>query len=110
MRPAQAKTLAGTPCFPLPTQYTAAMEPCTLLYFAWLRERTGVAEETLALPPDIRTVADLVALLTARGAGFAHAFASPSLVRAAVNHVFARPETAIAPGDEIAFFPPVTGG
>ncbi len=85
-------------------------KPCTILYFAWLREKTGLSEETLALPESVRTLAGLIALLIARGPGYASAFATPGLVRAAVNQVFVKPEDAVAPGDEVAFFPPVTGG
>lgn len=85
-------------------------KPCTILYFAWLREKTGLSEETLALPAGVRTVGDLIAVLVARGPGYASAFAIPSLVRAAVNQVFVKSEDAVGPGDEIAFFPPVTGG
>jgi molybdopterin synthase sulfur carrier subunit len=85
-------------------------QPATILYFAWLRERTGLSEEKLVLAPGIRTVADLVTFLRARGPGYEAAFATPNLVRAAVNQSFAKPHAAIAPGDEIAFFPPVTGG
>ncbi len=81
-----------------------------ILYFAWLRERTGRAEEEIALPDGVRSVGDLMAWLRARDAAHAAAFVNPRLVRAAVNHVFAAPDTALAPGDEVAFFPPVTGG
>lgn len=84
--------------------------PATILYFAWLRERTGLSEEHLALPENVRTVADLITLLSARGPAYADAFAAANQVRAAVNQGFAAPDAAIAPGDEIAFFPPVTGG
>jgi len=55
-------------------------------------------------------VGDLMAWLRARDGGHAAAFVNPRLVRAAVNQVFAGPDTALAPGDEVAFFPPVTGG
>ena len=84
--------------------------PITILYFAWLRERTGCAEERVALPDGVGNVGDLMAWLQARDDGHRSAFANPRLVRAAVNQDFAGPDTAIAPGDEIAFFPPVTGG
>jgi molybdopterin synthase sulfur carrier subunit len=84
--------------------------PIKILYFAWLRERTGTGEEDLVLPAGVATVGALVALLRARGSGFDAAFATPRLVRAAVNQVFASPETEVGPGDEVAFFPPVTGG
>jgi sulfur-carrier protein len=81
-----------------------------VLYFAWLRERAGRAEETLALPPTVATVGGLAAWLHARDAAGAAAFANPTLVRAAVNQKFAPPDAPIADGDEVAFFPPVTGG
>jgi len=81
-----------------------------ILYFAWVRERIGTGEEDVALPDGVRDLAALVGWLQARGAGFAAAFANPALVRAAVNQVFARADTPVGPGDEVAFFPPVTGG
>jgi molybdopterin converting factor subunit 1 len=84
--------------------------PIKILYFAWLREHTGTGEEDFTLPKDVGTVGALVGLLRARGAGYDAAFATPRLVRAAVNQVFASPETPVGPGDEVAFFPPVTGG
>ena len=84
--------------------------PFRVLYFAWLRERTGHAEEEIVPPEGVGTVGDLIAWLRARDAGHAAAFANPLLVRAAVNQDFADPDTPVSPGDEIAFFPPVTGG
>jgi len=82
----------------------------TLLYFAWLREKVGVGQEQYALPDGVRSVAGLVGALRQRGPAFAAAFESTGVIRAAVNQVFAKPDDAVAPGDEIAFFPPVTGG
>ena len=84
--------------------------PLTILYFAWLRERTGTSLESVSLPPAVRTVGDLIAWLAERSPGHASAFASRRTVRCAVNQDFADPTTRIAPGDEVAFFPPVTGG
>ncbi|HTR16366.1 MAG TPA: molybdopterin converting factor subunit 1 [Acetobacteraceae bacterium] len=84
--------------------------PIRILYFAWLRERTGHASETVPLPDGVVTVGDLMAWLRARDDGHALAFANPRLVRAAVNQDFAAPDTPLSPGDEVAFFPPVTGG
>jgi molybdopterin synthase sulfur carrier subunit len=84
--------------------------PIHLLYFAWLRERIGRGEETLDLPEGVGSIETLIAWLSARDAAHAAAFANPRLVRAAVNQEFADPTTGIASGDEIAFFPPVTGG
>ena len=82
----------------------------TILYFAWLRERTGLSEETLALPDTGMTVADLIALLAARGPGHAAAFQNRRTIRCAVNQEFADPATVLRSGDEVAFFPPVPGG
>ncbi len=84
--------------------------PLRLLYFAWLRERVGMAEEAVALPAEVATVGALLGWLRARGPGFAAAFAPGLPVRCAVNQAFAGPDTPVAPGDEVAFFPPVTGG
>ncbi len=81
-----------------------------LLYFAWLRERVGRAEEEVAPPSTVRTVGELMGWLAARDAGHGAAFARPLLIRAAVNQEFVGPETELAAGDEVAFFPPVTGG
>jgi sulfur-carrier protein len=85
-------------------------EPIRLLYFAWLRERVGTGAEALALPEQVGTVASLVEWLRARSPGHAAAFAGGNLVRCAVNQAFAGPDHPVRPGDEVAFFPPVTGG
>lgn len=82
-----------------------------VLYFAWVRQKAGMAEEVFdSLPPEVRDVGSLVAFLSARSPGHAEAFANPRQVRAAVNQEFAMPDTPVKPGDEVAFFPPVTGG
>jgi molybdopterin converting factor subunit 1 len=81
-----------------------------ILYFAWLRERVGRGEEEMDLPEGVATLGGLVEFLKSSSAGHAAAFAQGRLVRAAVNQVFATPETLLSPGDEVAFFPPVTGG
>jgi len=82
----------------------------TVLYFAWLRERIGRASEELTLPPQVETVANLVDFLAARGGGYATAFANRRAVRCAINQEFAPTAASVHPGDEVAFFPPVTGG
>ncbi len=81
-----------------------------ILYFAWLRERTGCGEEQISLPSAVSDVASLVIWLRSRSESYAGAFTNPKLVRCAVNQVFADPATPVGAGDEIAFFPPVTGG
>jgi molybdopterin synthase sulfur carrier subunit len=80
------------------------------LYFAWVRERVGKAEEELNLPETVTTVGDLIAWLSEQGEGYAHAFEKPSAVRAALDRVHARNDARIAGAREVAFFPPMTGG
>lgn len=82
----------------------------TVRYFAWVRERIGRAEERVELPPQVRTVADLVAWLATRGPEYAHAFDKPQTIRAALDQHHVKPATPIGDAREIAFFPPVTGG
>jgi len=82
----------------------------TLRYFAWVRERTGRAEERVGVGAEILTVRDLVAWLVTRGPEYAAAFASPGTVRAAIDKVHAKPDTPLGAAREVAFFPPVTGG
>ncbi|TNE36619.1 MAG: molybdopterin converting factor subunit 1 [Alphaproteobacteria bacterium] len=81
-----------------------------LLYFAWMRQRIGTGEENLAKSDDIATVADLIAHLKAKGPGYAAAFQNPAVIKVAINQDYADFTSPIAEGDEIAFFPPVTGG
>ncbi len=81
-----------------------------ILYFAWVRERTGTASEDVTLPDGVATIRDLVAWQRGRGDGFADAFAEGDLVRCAVNQSHVALDHPISDGDEVAFFPPVTGG
>ena len=81
-----------------------------VLYFAWLRERAGRSEEMLAIPDGVATVGGLAAWLRGRDDAGAAVFADPGVIRVAVNQAFAKPDTPITAGDEVAFFPPVTGG
>ena len=84
--------------------------PLTILYFAWLRERTGTSQECVTVPPAVATVGALMDWLAARSPGHANAFANRRTIRCAVNQEFADPAARVGPGDEVAFFPPVTGG
>ena len=81
-----------------------------ILYFARLREEMGISGEMLELPPEVSDVESLRARLIARGGASAAAFALDKAVRVSVNQDLARNNTPVKPGDEIAFFPPVTGG
>jgi molybdopterin synthase sulfur carrier subunit len=81
-----------------------------LLYFAWLRARIGCAEEVVELPPGVHDVAGLLEWLRARGAGYAEALRDRKVVRVAVNQDYVGFDHPVREGDEIALFPPVTGG
>lgn len=80
-----------------------------LRYFAGLREALGVASEAIELPVGAATVVGLRAHLAARGGAW-HVFATSTSLRAAVNQAMAGPQSLVSDGDEVAFFPPVTGG
>ena len=81
-----------------------------LVYFAWVRERVGKAEEEVVLPKDVATVGDLLNWLKGRGEEYAHAFENPKVIRAAIDKSHVKPETPIKDAREIAFFPLMTGG
>ncbi|HXM85004.1 MAG TPA: molybdopterin converting factor subunit 1 [Stellaceae bacterium] len=81
-----------------------------LLYFAWLKTKIGKAEETLDLPAGVATAGALVDWLKTRGPGFAEALKDRRTLRVAVNRRPVGWDFALKPGDEIAIFPPVTGG
>lgn len=82
----------------------------TLLYFARLREALGTGREQLVLPAGIGTLGALRAHLAQRGEAWAKEMAAGRNLRAAVNQDIATADTVIKDGDEVAFFPPVTGG
>ena len=81
----------------------------TVLYFASLREAVGLSRKELPVEPGA-TIGAVVEALRARGAGWADALAPGKTWRVAVNQQMASPATAVKAGDEVAFFPPVTGG
>ena len=82
----------------------------TILYFAWVRSRIGTGSEAIALPDGVRDVAGLIEWLQRRGGGYADAFADPSQIRVAVNQEYVDSDHPLSDADEVAFFPPVTGG
>lgn len=81
-----------------------------VLYFAWLRTKTGIGAEDVAPPAGVATVGALVDWLKTRSPGHAQAFADLAIVRCAVNQEHAGLDAPVKAGDEVAFFPPVTGG
>jgi molybdopterin synthase sulfur carrier subunit len=81
-----------------------------VLYFASVREKVGKDVEEIDVPASVTTVAALSSHLRSRGAGYQNAFSEKTLLRAAVNQDMAQPSASIKAGDEVAFFPPVTGG
>lgn len=88
----------------------SAAPSVTVLYFAWLRERIGTGQEQVVLPPGTRTVGELLAVLRGQSDRHAASLADTRVIRCAVNQEFASPDAPVSPGDEVAFFPPVTGG
>lgn len=86
------------------------MASVQLLYFAWVRDRVGRAGETVALPPEVRDVRGVLAWLQSRDPVFATMAGEGRTIRIAINQEFAGPDDPVGPGDEIALFPPVTGG
>lgn len=81
-----------------------------VLYFAWLRDKAGTAEEEVSPPAEVETVADLARWLAGRSAGHAEALADLEVIRCAVDQDYAQPDAPVRGASEVAFFPPVTGG
>ena len=81
-----------------------------VLFFAGLREQLGTSGEEVDVPAAVTTVAGLRSHLMSRGGAWQSALAEGKLLRMAVNQDMAKPTAAISAGDEVAFFPPVTGG
>lgn len=81
-----------------------------VLYFAWVRERVGRAEEELEPPADVETVGQLIGWLAGKGEHYAYAFENPKVIRAALDRRHVRADARIDGAHEIAFFPPMTGG
>jgi molybdopterin synthase sulfur carrier subunit len=81
-----------------------------ILYFAWMRQRIGTAAEDIACPAGVETVDGLIDWLVEQGDGYRTAFQKREAIRAAVNQEYVPFDHPVADGDEIAFFPPVTGG
>jgi sulfur-carrier protein len=80
------------------------------VYFAWVRERVGKAQEEIEPPPEVATVADLIGWLSRRDENYAYAFENPTTIRAALDRAHVKPDAPLGAAREIAFFPPMTGG
>lgn len=81
-----------------------------VLYFAWVKEKAGIAAEEIDPPKSVTTIAELIVWQKARGPEFANAFARSEVIRAAIDGIHVRHDAKIVGAREIAFFPPVTGG
>ena len=81
-----------------------------VLYFARLKESLGAASEDMDLPYENFTVSSLMTMLSSRGEPWQQEFGDGSTLRAAINYDVARETSILKDGDEVAFFPPVTGG
>jgi molybdopterin synthase sulfur carrier subunit len=81
-----------------------------LLYFAWVRSKIGFAEEDATPPAEVATVGQLLDWLTTRGPNYAAALKDRKVVKVAVNQDYVGDNHPVKAGDEIALFPPVTGG
>jgi sulfur-carrier protein len=81
-----------------------------LLYFAWVREKIGISEEMIELPPSVTTAGDLIRFLAAKGEGYAEALSHPKVIRVAVNQEHVEHDELIGNPREVALFPPMTGG
>ncbi|MEM1045846.1 MAG: molybdopterin converting factor subunit 1 [Pseudomonadota bacterium] len=79
-------------------------------YFAWVRERTGLAEEDVDLPAGVETASDLMRWLSGRGENYEMAFGEPDHIRIAFDQVHVTADARLGEVDEVAFFPPMTGG
>lgn len=81
-----------------------------LLYFAWVRTGIGLAQEDVTPPAEVKTVSQLLDWLGGRGPNYAAALERRAMIKVAINQEYVDPDAPVAPGDEVALFPPVTGG
>lgn len=81
-----------------------------VLYFGWVKSKIGIGQEDVTPPEGVASVGELIDWLKARGGGYEIAFAEAAEIRAAVNHEIAPHTARIKTGDEVALFPPMTGG
>ena len=82
----------------------------TIKYFAWVRVRLNRSHEAITLPEQGMTLAEIADKLTAHSEAHHAIFTRPEALKAAINKEYAALDALVKPGDEVAFFPPVTGG
>ena len=83
---------------------------CKVLYFAWVREKIGRPHDVLEIPPTVETVGDFIAWLKQKGGEYEIALEDESVIRVALDQKHATPKSQLGNSQEIALFPPVTGG
>jgi molybdopterin synthase sulfur carrier subunit len=81
-----------------------------VLYFARIKESVNYSTEDITLPADVATITALKSFLAQRGEVWADLFNGKQTIRAAINHELVDNMATMNEGDEVAFFPPVTGG
>ncbi len=81
-----------------------------IIYFAWVRERTGRSQENVDIPDGVETIAELIGWLKTRGPEFEHAFENARFIRAAIDQQLVPHDAPLSGAGEVAFFPPMTGG
>ena len=81
-----------------------------ILYFAWVRDKIGLDSEEFDLPPGINTAGDFIEWFKSRGEAYAKVIGASDTVKMAINQEYAGPEDTLTNEDEVALFPPVTGG
>ena len=81
-----------------------------ILYFAWVRDKIGLDSEEFDLPPEINTAGEFIQWFKARGDNYAQVVEASGTVKMAINQEYAGPEDVLCNEDEVALFPPVTGG
>ncbi|PPR26297.1 MAG: hypothetical protein CFH34_01037 [Alphaproteobacteria bacterium MarineAlpha9_Bin4] len=81
-----------------------------VLYFSWIKDNIGKNEEDLSLNDNIKTISDLINYLITINENYKKAFSDISIIRFSKNMNLVNIDEMIDNDDEIAFFPPMTGG
>lgn len=79
-------------------------------YFSWIREGVGKSEEVIDLPTYVATVSDLLDHLCSQSEEYARVLKERVFVRVALNQTHVDHDHPVTNTDEVAVFPPVTGG